>query len=223
MHEPSHHGDYGSDVVSIVDHSNQETVCTAHIIRELLKSYFPLSQAGYVLGAAQDLLPSIQTVLVVSSNGCFQNIHFALQLCQAQSLITNVIPIIAEGSFQFPGEAMFQQLRTWSDHLRRRTGRDAEDLVAMIQKLFEQIAIHVCPQDSQGVLEVRAATIARRLDRCEKTLATAAVGNTTSAPSTIVGNTDPGDTVVELVEIPRIPKTNRAETNMGASGGVVSD
>jgi len=50
-----------------------------------------------------------------------------------------------------------------------RPEREAEDLIAMIQKLFEQIAI-VRPQDSQGVLEVRAASRARRLDMFEKTL-----------------------------------------------------
>ena len=179
VNEPAHRRPVASDVVSIVDHFNQETVCTAHIIWELMKSHFPLTAAGHVLGPADVLPASTTVVLVVSSNGCFQNTNFVRPLFQSETMDTSVIPIIEDGSFQFPSDPMFQQLRTLSVHLLRETGRDAEHLIAVVQKIFQSIGIHVRPQDSQGVLEVRAASIVRRLDSCLKTLSTMACATET--------------------------------------------
>ena len=110
-------------------HSNQKTVCTAHIIREHLKSHFPLSQAGCVVGAAQDLLSSTQTVLAVSFNGCFQNINFALQVCHELSLNADVIPIIDEGfsvfrRCYFPAASYVVGSPAEKDGKRRRSHRN---------------------------------------------------------------------------------------------------
>ena len=141
-------------VVSIVDHSNQESVCTALLVKELLKRFFPLTGAGHVLGPAEALPTGATTLLVMSSNGCFQKPHFVRQLFQAEARGIGAIPIIVDDSFQFPSDGLFQDLRALSPHLLSETLRDPDDLITLIQSLFEEIGIHVQPQDSQGVLEV---------------------------------------------------------------------
>jgi len=141
-------------VVSIVDHANQESVCTALLVRELLKSFFPLSGPGHVLGPNENLPQNATLLLVMSSNGCFQRPGFVRQLFQAEHLGIGAIPIIVDGGFHFPSDAFFHELRALSAHILSRTQRHADDLITLIKKLFEEIGIHVCPQDSQGVLEV---------------------------------------------------------------------
>ena len=111
------------DVVSIVDHTNQESVCTALLVSELLKRFFSLTQSA--IGAT---------------------------------------PIIVDDSFQFPSDAFFQDIRALSTHILSRTGtgQGADDLIRLIKKLFEEIGIHVRPQDSQGVLEVGDVRLAQK-------------------------------------------------------------
>ena len=141
-------------VVSIVDHTNQEAVCTALLVRELLKTFFPLTGPGHVLGPDENLPRDASLLLVMSSTACFQKPSFVRQLFQAERLGMGAIPIIVDDSFQFPSDAFFQELRALSAHIMSGTDRDADDLIALIKKLFEEIGIHVRPQDSQGVLEV---------------------------------------------------------------------
>ena len=141
-------------VVSVVDHTNQEAVCTALLVRELLKKFFPLTGPGHVLGPEENLPRNATMLLVMSSNGCFQRPYFVRQLFQAERLGIGAIPVIVDDSFRFPSDLFFQELRALSAHRLSQTDRDADDLIALIKKLFEEIGIHVRPQDSQGVLEV---------------------------------------------------------------------
>ena len=141
-------------VVSVVDHTNQESVCTALLVRELLKKFFPFTGPGHVLGPDENLPANATCLLVMSSNGCFQRQSFVRQLFQAERLGIGAIPIIVDGSFQFPSDAFFQQLRTVSPYTLSGIGRGVDDLIALIKQLFEEIGICVRPQDSQAVLEV---------------------------------------------------------------------
>jgi len=152
-------------VVSIVDHSNQESVCTALLVGELLKRFFPLTAAGHVLGPEESLPTSVTTLLVMCSNGCFQKPSFVRQLLQTKANGIGAIPIIVEERFQFPSDALFQELRPLSAHVLSDAPPDLvlDDLIAIIKNLFEEIGIHVRPQDSQEALEVRAAAVAKRL------------------------------------------------------------
>jgi len=149
-------------IVSIVDHTNQESVCTALLVRELLKRFFPLTVPGHVLGPNENLPTNATLLLVMSSNGCFQRQGFVRQLFQAERLGIGAIPVIVDDSFQFPSNAFFQHLRMVSPYTLSGTGRDIDDLIELIKHLFEEIGICVRPQDSQEVLEVRAEAIALR-------------------------------------------------------------
>ena len=141
-------------VVSIVDHTKQESVCTALLVRELLKKFFPFTGPGHVLGPTENLPTNATLLLVMSSNGCFQREAFIRQLFQVERLGIGAIPLIVDDSFQFPSDAFFQQLRAVSPYVFCGTGRDVDDLIALIRQLFEEIGIHVRPQDAQAVLEV---------------------------------------------------------------------
>ena len=131
-------------VVSIVDHTNQESVCTALLVCELLKRFFPLTGPGHVLGPDENLPASATLLLVMSSNGCFQRPSFVRQLFQAASRGIGAIPVIVDASFQFPSDAFFQELRALSVHILSATGmkRDADELITL-KKLFEEIGIRV--------------------------------------------------------------------------------
>ena len=144
------------DVVSIVDHTNQESVCTALLVKELLKRFFPLTGPGHVLGPDESLPRSATLVLVMSSTDCFLRPSFVRQLFQAERLGVGAVPVIVDDRFQFPSDAFFEELRALSTHVLSAadTERGADDLISLTRKLFEEIAIHVRPQDSQRVLEV---------------------------------------------------------------------
>merc|ERR1712136_1765 len=101
-------------IVSIVDHTNQESVCTALLVKELLKKHFPLTAPGHVLGPEEIVPKSASLLLVMSSNGCFQRSSFIRQLFQAERLGIGAIPIIVDESFQFPSDAFFENLRALS-------------------------------------------------------------------------------------------------------------
>ena len=152
-------------VVSIVDHTNQESVCAALLVRELLKRFFPLTGPGHVLGPDENLPASATLLLVMSSNGCFQRPSFVRQLFQAASRGIGAIPVIVDDSFQFPSDALYQELRALAVHIlsATETERDAGELITLIKKLFEEIGIHVRPQDSQAVLEVGDVMLAQHV------------------------------------------------------------
>lgn len=141
-------------VVSIVDHSNQESVCTALLVKELLKKFFPLSGAGHVLGPEENVPVDATTVLVMSSNGCFQKPSFIRQLFQIEAPGICAFPIIVDDTFQFPSDALFRELRALSSSILSDPPRNPADLIAIIQCLFQEIGIHVRPQDSLSALEV---------------------------------------------------------------------
>ena len=144
------------DVVSIVDHTSQESVCTALLVKELLKKFFPLTGPGHVLGPDDHVPSSATLVLVMTSAGCFQNANFIRQFFQAERLGLGALAVIVDDDFHFPSEAYFEELRALPTHVLSATGpqRSADDLITLIKKLFEEIAVHVRPQDSQRVLEV---------------------------------------------------------------------
>ena len=109
-------------VVSIVDHTNQESVCTVLLVKELLKR-----------------------VLVMSSNGFFQRPSFVRQLFQAACRGIGAIPVIVDDSFQFPSDAFFQELRALSVHILSATGveRDADDDVGFV---WEAVALLIAKE-----------------------------------------------------------------------------
>ena len=87
------------------------------------------------------------------------------QLFQAQERGIGAVPIILDDRFQFPGESMYAALRAMSSYILSGTGspRHVEELIALIGCLFQEIGISFRCQDSQAVLEVRAAAVVKRL------------------------------------------------------------
>ena len=69
-------------------------------------------------------------------------------------------------SRDFPCDTMLQQLRTLPMHLLGEIDRDAEDLIAMAQKVLQDIGDQLRPQESQSVLDVRLAANVRCLGAC---------------------------------------------------------
>ena len=124
-----------------------------------------------MVGPDESLLEGTTSLLVVCSTGCFQRPSFVRQLFEAEARGVVAIPIIADGSFQFPSDAMYQELLALSPHILQDLGRDATDLFALIRSpLPEETAINGRPQDTHGVLEVRASTIADRLSTFRRPL-----------------------------------------------------
>ena len=72
----------------------------------------------------------------------------------SRSRALGALPIIVDGSFQFPSEPFNQELRARADYLMEGTGRHVEDLISLIGTMFQEIGISVRCQDSQAILEV---------------------------------------------------------------------
>ena len=146
-----------SQVAALVDHSNQEAVCTAFLIQELLKAHFPLLDlVPYILTEQDDISSFTTTVLVICSNGCFQRKAFVRQLFQAASAEVGVITVVVEQNFRFPTEAFYAEVQQRSQVLANPL-HTTDDLVLIIRKIFEEIAICVHPQDSEEAVKVRVA------------------------------------------------------------------
>ena len=123
------------DVVSIVDHRSQESVCTALLVNELLKTFFPLTGPGHVLGPDEHLSRSATLVLVMSSAGCFQNPNFIRQLFEAEKHGLEALAVIVDDNFHFPSDTYYQELRALSTHVLSATDpqRSAVDLITLIK------------------------------------------------------------------------------------------
>ena len=150
----------GCQVVSIVDTSNVEVVCTALIIKELLKSHFPLmTKVPHVLGADEHLPEGVHTVLVICSSGCFHQTCFLRHVVEADARGAVTLPILAEASFRVPSDwhTEFQELPQCAEF-------KVDDLPVIMGRIFETIAIGVRSQDSEEVLNLCATTIASRLN-----------------------------------------------------------
>ena len=144
-------------VAALVDHSNQEAVCTALLIRELLKAHFPLLDlVPHVLGHQDHLTKVTKVLLVICSNGCFQQRNFVRQLFEAASVGVGIITVVVEQSFRFPTEAFYSKVRE-AYHVVTDSLDTTEDFVLIIRKIFEEIAVGVHPQDSEEAVKVRVA------------------------------------------------------------------
>ena len=137
-------------VVSIVDQTNQEVVCTASIIKELLKPHFPLISGELcVLLPDEDLPENTRMLLVMCSNGCFRRRSFVGQFLQAQELNASMVPIMVDKYY------------THTCCVARST--KGRQLVQLTRKLFQEIAFRVEAQHAEHVLHVRAVAIANRV------------------------------------------------------------
>ena len=114
----------GDNAPCVNCHRNLESVSTALLVQELLKTRYPLTGAGHVVGPDESLPESTTSLLVVCSTGCFQRPSFVRQLFEAETRGVVAIPIIADGSFQFPSDAMYQELLALSPHILQDLGRD---------------------------------------------------------------------------------------------------
>ena len=149
------------EVAALVDHFNQESVCTTLLIREFLKAHFPLLDLlPRILGPEDDLTKASKVLLVICSSECFQRKAFVRQLFQAASVGVGVITVVAEQSFRFPTEDFYSQVREAS-HVLPDSLDTTADLELIIRKIFEEIAIGVHPQESEDAVKVRVAAIVR--------------------------------------------------------------
>ena len=138
---------------------------------ELSKRH-PLTGAGHVVGPDESLLEGTTSLLVVCSTGCFQRPSFVRQLFEAEARGVVAIPIIADGSFQFPSDAMYQELlalspRHFAGPWTRRHGPVRIDPLSPPRRDSHQRdvlkTLMVC-------WKVRASTIADRLSTFRRPL-----------------------------------------------------
>ena len=116
-----------------------------------------------MLAEDEDIGETPTTIVVVCSNGCFLQPVFARQLCRAAEQRARVVPIVAEGGFRFPTREFLEELVSLSAHLLGGTRYEAEDLVSLVQRVFQEIALAVNTHESDHVLQVRVRLIGQRL------------------------------------------------------------
>merc|ERR1712032_440842 len=150
--------------VILVDLTNNEAICTAHIIRdlltELLASRAPLIPS--VLNAGEDLPTFVEKVLVVCSDHCFQSVHFCHSVLAADDLRSTMITIVPEEAFEFTANRLYADLIVQAggavDDIRHY-----EELVAVAKRMFADIVVPVYPLESEPIIRMRVKAIAIRI------------------------------------------------------------
>mmetsp|Transcript_63773 Transcript_63773/g.137212 ORF Transcript_63773/g.137212 Transcript_63773/m.137212 type:complete len:1495 (+) Transcript_63773:66-4550(+) len=159
-----------SGAVIIADHSFTEVLATAYIIERLLLKELQtdLSKVPHVQRPDQRLRSEVKRAIIFCSNGCFVNRSNLDHLFQAAEMELIVLPIIVEESFRFPTASMFMTLERDVELILKSAGSpySARQIIIIIKRVFQEIAIVVQPADYSSTAEllaIRGATTAKRL------------------------------------------------------------
>jgi len=156
----------GCRVVAVVDPGDWEAVCAALLVREMLvlNQTTSLEKVPHVLSDDDVLPPNVEMVLVVCSTGCFHSSAFCRHVLSADGMGVRFIPIVAAEHFRFPVAKQFaEEMRHKAPAITDSGTGNLEDLVRVVCRIFEEIAIDVVLQDSEEVIRVRIEAIAARL------------------------------------------------------------
>jgi len=163
-----------------------------------------LEKVPHVLSDDDVLPPSVEMVLVVCSTGCFHSSAFCRHVLSADEIGARFIPIVAVENFRFPVGGQFaEEMRHTAPAITDSGKGNLEDLVRVVCRIFEEIAIDVVLRDSEEVIAVRIAAISARLAdvRQKPRMLPLAVVGKTSVDSPRSLSADGTDEVMERVEI----------------------
>ena len=146
----------------LADCSYMEAVATSLVLKMLLTSrlaHNPDLIPHVVMG--NEMPSGLQTILIVCTDGAFQQRHMLKVLMVAGTLRAKYIPILASDSFRFPTKEFLEENQMAIESVTTSTAA----LAQLVCDVFKSIAVVFAPQaySSTGqVLAAKADAIAKR-------------------------------------------------------------
>jgi len=153
--------------VIAADHSNSEGVATALVLRFLLHPYFSLDSRHVpklLLPTHVQLPTDVRNLLIICTNGVFQQSYVLKWLIQAAEADAGSVPVLADDNFRFPTPAFIAEHQRVAKELHP----NPEFVLDLITGCFKEIAIvfqpvHYC--STEAVLTIKAKEVMERLNR----------------------------------------------------------
>mmetsp|Transcript_50538 Transcript_50538/g.162320 ORF Transcript_50538/g.162320 Transcript_50538/m.162320 type:complete len:329 (-) Transcript_50538:13-999(-) len=149
--------------VIVADQGNMEALCTAHVIKMGLMRLLP--EALHVLMKGERLPKATKHMVLVCTNGIFQDHFIASTLVDAQVADVAVVPVVSEAAFRFPSPESIQELRKNGIKTVDDGGPeiDSDAMADIVVAIFTEIAVEVNPQDSEEIIAVRLQALSKIL------------------------------------------------------------
>jgi len=151
----------------ICDRASMEAIASAQVLKCLLTPKFSHSPADTPFvhqNGPTDLPAELKMILVVCTNGAFQQKDFLLTLYAAGKKEVSSIPILADESFRFPDKAFMQTneaaLKGISDTVAPAT------MALLVLDVFKAIAVVFQPEQyssTEVVLDTKTQEISDRM------------------------------------------------------------
>eukprot|EP00930_Biecheleria_cincta_P022678 TRINITY_DN16531_c0_g1_i1.p1 TRINITY_DN16531_c0_g1~~TRINITY_DN16531_c0_g1_i1.p1 ORF type:complete len:1023 (+),score=128.73 TRINITY_DN16531_c0_g1_i1:127-3069(+) len=153
-----------SEVVILADQTNMQAVSTAYILSKMLTPHFAHNPVMLpkVWQEGQTVLGSLKAMLVICTNGAFEQLTFLNQLIRAEELDALPLPILSSETFRFPTGRFLQEHRP----LAARLSEDPDAVLALIESVFRSIAVVFQPEhysSTDQLLATKATEIYQRL------------------------------------------------------------
>ena len=141
-----------------------EAVATAYVLKLLLipRLAHNLELVPDVVGA--DIPSVVQTILIICTDGAFQQPHMLRVLMVAGAHGAKNVPILANDGFRFPTKDFLEDNRS----AMQRVTTDTAALAQLIADVFKSIAVVFEPQAYSSTEEVLAAKADAIAERCLK-------------------------------------------------------
>jgi len=159
-------GSVGSRRTTMVyHHANMEAGATAYVLKKLLVPLLShdTEKIPAMLESPQDPLNlNSATIVVVCTNGIFEDPEMMQVLLQIPSFTGALLPVLSEQVFRFPPKDHSNQIqKVMPSDL---TVDDANTIALVVQALFKEIAIHFVAQHAgESNLHLAAGDVAKRL------------------------------------------------------------
>jgi len=150
--------------VMVFDKLNVEAAAAVHILRKLLLPHMHhMSEKVPCILEQYDLPPSITVLLLICTNGLFENFDTHKVFVHAANLqgACTFLPVLCEQGFRFPP-------KDFAAHLRKLrpgfSGVETSAVSSVVNMIFKEIAINFWVQHAgQSLLALAAEDVARRL------------------------------------------------------------
>jgi len=148
----------------LVDAVAMEAVSTAHVLATLLSSKFQHSphDIPFVWDMSKNLPSTTKIVLIICTNGAFQQPGFLMALWAAAEMSVKTVPILADEGFRFPSPEFLESNRAT---IYAATESPAT-MTQLILDVFKSIAVVFQPEQyssTEEVLRTKADQIVTRI------------------------------------------------------------
>ncbi|CAK0909838.1 unnamed protein product [Prorocentrum cordatum] len=153
----------------LVDYKRNDAICTGLIVKELLtKECEGFSERIPQLLPRSSQVPAVGKVLmIVCTTDCLRNPMVAKAIMQSAELGLGILPIIGESGFQFPTQALFDDMRAKEKEVLSGVSMFGHFgyafYVDCIKFIFSVIGVNLIPQEGESQINMQIKTICARM------------------------------------------------------------